>query len=1089
MIGNFSLKAMDIELTLFLIKQKRLEFDMGKYYKKTEFEILVNTLAEAVKNFNLVVFVGAGTSLSQGYPNWNGYIDKLIHFWQFNIRNFPEAEGKISNQLLSQFDEILESRNTNKRKIDLLHTLLRGVLGKKFDDVKLDFEEYFFNSVAPDFVENSVLVELAKLDPIFVTSNYDFEIERHLGRSKQKGAFKPINNIREFTELNSILRSGDVLHLHGTTEGDWNFFVNSSVDYSRQYLKQPQDFNNLSTWFKENNPVVLFIGSSMEEEEILSLLPATTQNFALMKADSGETQGFREIYNQTYQKNNNTTIFWYGDNYNELPVEVNKIVGAVQNKLEIPESIDDWNILHAVSTEDEVYKEILEKHSEDESFLFDIFKADDFDLEKKILKNTLSSQILLDKSSGISSFWTMIDKKFATLDEIQVQSIIKIFIKQKLSIHWEEIFKVFENLKQSSKIEQEDIDEIRRNLSENKELVRTDFSSDSYLMGYWLVKQLQQGHPYHRSIFYKDKVFSINLKSEMISLITESVTDEFGYRYLSFKELMSDDLMKIIYNSLLNGRLLLDGISILDNFPDSLLELRLFQRILVSLDNENSLHDSVVTNLISKIDFSDTIFGAELNVFVDKHRKEIEKFGTKIPENYQNGMDEGEAGIVYPKSFIDNNQILEEDVDSILRILLTSQSESFLTRKDFYSERTSQATSDFLISSLNRDDEVSKKVKKLILEKGLLLYPKYEKLFIEILTNDYYDSELKTESLKIFLKKFDMDSFSWEEEKLFQGLIDKEEFESPAFQKLLKVNVDELNYDYVYTDKDRPELLEVDDFINTELGRYLSILIKLNKKDHSRRSKIKSIVSSVTPNEFREYSQGALFTVDSSIDLEEITINTFQGYSFSISGFKEKDLAKFKPAGQELLKKGYVNNLNQNNLFLLALCKINPSDEKTEVNWSEVNFSWLIVIILRSNVEFEYESQWTKEIILNDTDGKYGMNILHSLAEENALLAKAEKFFQIFEECINDYEGKVSIESLPDSIEEQSDPDKKNLLIKLIFLLLDNAKIEKSYFGSKSLVDLMKQLPLDLQKRLAGHTNLSTILSPLEIENLKREID
>ncbi|EGS1166388.1 hypothetical protein I6R73_002615, partial [Enterococcus faecalis] len=365
---------------------------MVQYYTDSEFTNLTNTLAEAVKDFNLVVFVGAGTSLSQGYPNWNGYIEKLIHFWQFNIRNFPETEGNISNELLSQFDEILKSNNTNKRKIDLLHTLLRGILGKKFDDVKLDFEKYFFNNVAPDSIENSVLAELIKLDPIFITSNYDFEIERHLKRSKQKGTFKPINNIREFAKLSNILRSGDVLHLHGTTEGDWNFFVNSSVDYSRQYLKQPQDFNNLSKWFKEKNPVVLFIGSSMEEEEILSLLPSTTKNFALMKANSNEKDGFREIYNQTYQNNNNTTIFWYGDSYDDLPKKVAEIVKAIQNKLEIPESIDDWNILHTISIEDDVYKGILEKHSEDKRFLFDIFKADDLDLEKKILKNTLSSQ-------------------------------------------------------------------------------------------------------------------------------------------------------------------------------------------------------------------------------------------------------------------------------------------------------------------------------------------------------------------------------------------------------------------------------------------------------------------------------------------------------------------------------------------------------------------------------------------------------------------------------------------------------------------------------------------------------------------------
>lgn len=48
---------------------------MDNYYTENEFNELVDSLAGAVKNFNLVVFVGAGISLSQGYPNWNGYIE------------------------------------------------------------------------------------------------------------------------------------------------------------------------------------------------------------------------------------------------------------------------------------------------------------------------------------------------------------------------------------------------------------------------------------------------------------------------------------------------------------------------------------------------------------------------------------------------------------------------------------------------------------------------------------------------------------------------------------------------------------------------------------------------------------------------------------------------------------------------------------------------------------------------------------------------------------------------------------------------------------------------------------------------------
>ncbi|EME3555109.1 hypothetical protein Q1I10_002481, partial [Enterococcus faecium] len=59
---------------------------MEEYYTEKEFNTLVSSLVDATEDFNLVVFIGAGISLSQGYPNWDGYIEKLVHFWQFNIR-------------------------------------------------------------------------------------------------------------------------------------------------------------------------------------------------------------------------------------------------------------------------------------------------------------------------------------------------------------------------------------------------------------------------------------------------------------------------------------------------------------------------------------------------------------------------------------------------------------------------------------------------------------------------------------------------------------------------------------------------------------------------------------------------------------------------------------------------------------------------------------------------------------------------------------------------------------------------------------------------------------------------------------------
>ncbi|EQB4875353.1 SIR2 family protein [Enterococcus sp. C57] len=1058
---------------------------MGEYYTDKEFSTLVSSLASAAEDFNLVVFIGAGISLSQGYPNWDGYIEKLIHFWQFNIRNYDEV--KVSNQLLNSFDEILKSNNTNKRKIDLLHTLLYDLLGPKFSDVKLEFEDYFFNKVVPDFNENKILTDLIMLNPIFVTSNYDFEIERHLKRSKQKGAFNPINNIQEFRDLDNVLRSNDVLHLHGTTAGKWDFFVNSSNDYSRQYLKQTEGFNNLRLWFEKKNPVVLFLGSSMEEEEILSLLPATTKNFALMKANSNETNEFRKIYNQTYQKNNNTTIFWYGDNYKDLPDRINEIVTAVQEKLKIPERVDDWSSLHSTLTDDQLYQEILEKYVEDEHYLYDLFKIEDAELSIKLLKNTFNSKILVERVINISSFWNMLNANFEKLEKEQIDTIIEVFKKYRLNIRWDLIFNTYEKLIEN---DQGSLEEIWMNLAKIPELISTSFSSDPDLLGYWLLERFRQENPYDRNIFYEENtIFTIRLTKEMIPIIAESTKDEATYLYSPIKDIISDTLIKIIYRSLTNEKIFLEDNNILKDFPNALLEIRLFQRILVNISNEKNLNKRLLLKLIDKIDFKNSIFGNELNKFIENNGDIIDKLGIEILDDYKDGFGESKFGIVSEKSFIDDAQVLNEDINTVAELLLNSGNESFSASEDFFTEKTIAATSDYLISTLVQDNEISRKIKEVIITKGDLLYPKYEKLFIELIINDINDSDLKIKSQDVLLKNFQRDSFTWEEKRLFDNLIDNEKFDNSAFNILLKVKVNELNYDYMYSNQERPELIEVNDFINTELGRYLNILIKWNKNDNSRRSEIKKIVDNVESNQFKEFAQGALTTLNSPIDAGNITINTFQGYSFSAQGFKKEDLDKFTFVGKELLKKGYVNDFNKTNLFLLCLSAIDPSDKTIDINWSEINFSQILDIIIQKNIEFEYELQWIKEIILNDEDGKYGGSILDSLTNDEALLVKSEKVVEIFKEHINSYSAKVDIEILPYRIEKQQDVEKKDLAIEFFFLLLNNSKISKNYFGKDTLMKLMKLLDSDSRKKLAKSHNLNTIITPLEIEELKREVD
>lgn len=257
----------------------RLEFMENTIY----YEKLVNDLTEAINQQKLVIFVGAGVSISQGYPNQNNYIEHLIKYWQGQVLA-ESSEKKLGREHHLIFDLISKSDITNKRKVDLVNYELKNVFGEDFEKRRLDFEKGYFKNLLPYSLINQTLESLASLNAIFITSNYDYEIENHARRLKN--TVITINDLNEFkNSKKGKLKLGDVLHIHGTPDCDVKYFVSSSADYSKVYLRDRNNFDGLVSWFEEAKPTVLFIGAGLEEDEILSLLREGSHNYALMKSE------------------------------------------------------------------------------------------------------------------------------------------------------------------------------------------------------------------------------------------------------------------------------------------------------------------------------------------------------------------------------------------------------------------------------------------------------------------------------------------------------------------------------------------------------------------------------------------------------------------------------------------------------------------------------------------------------------------------------------------------------------------------------------------------------------------------------------
>ncbi|HFU4006819.1 TPA: hypothetical protein ACGO3P_002224, partial [Streptococcus suis] len=128
----------------------------------SSYKSLVTDLSEAIKQQKLVIFVGAGVSISQGYPNWNEYVGHLIKYWQGQV--LAESKNKnIGIEQIKIFDLISKLDVSNKRKVELVNQELKIIFKNDFENRRLDFEKAYFKHLLPFSTINPTLQHLAIL--------------------------------------------------------------------------------------------------------------------------------------------------------------------------------------------------------------------------------------------------------------------------------------------------------------------------------------------------------------------------------------------------------------------------------------------------------------------------------------------------------------------------------------------------------------------------------------------------------------------------------------------------------------------------------------------------------------------------------------------------------------------------------------------------------------------------------------------------------------------------------------------------------------------------------------------------------------
>lgn len=394
-----------------------------KYNNPKEYEKIVQDIYNAMKERRLVFFIGSGISKISGYETWNGYIKELFNYWIKKINELRENSGDEKYQVAFRALQNVESsclgKNEidNKRKVDLLYEILMNVIGEeKFKSVQLDFEKnYFINQNKKD---NPVLSELVRVDATYITTNYDDEIEKYLNKYRNISAV--VKDMNDLTDSIDDISVNTVIHLHGIPNGNPKNFISSGESYKEHYYSNFNIIKKIKKWISERKMLIVFLGVSMQEDEVLALLSKSSiKHISFMDTYENKDQVhnyLRDINKSYFLRDNNTRLFWYGDDYDQLQPFIKELVQKVMSRSNYPKAYYDF----INNTRQSRIIEILNNHELDGEPI----DISDDKITQQRCRDILKSKILDNPSVNVPSWvWDIL---YDDIDCIELPHLKKI---------------------------------------------------------------------------------------------------------------------------------------------------------------------------------------------------------------------------------------------------------------------------------------------------------------------------------------------------------------------------------------------------------------------------------------------------------------------------------------------------------------------------------------------------------------------------------------------------------------------------------------------------------------------------------------
>lgn len=615
----------------------------------TEYTNFIDKIAETQRDSSLVCFLGAGTSISQGYKDWNGYVNDLIQYWKSHLGDLI-SEKTFYSQVRAEDINFLDwlaikSNYDNKRKIDMVHHIIKNYCKSKtnvladqenrYAEHENDFEKYNFLEIMPIKQNNEIIDQILNLSGFFITSNYDDQIEKSYNRVL-KVTPRILNDVSELTD-NEKLPDKSILHLHGKPSKPGVLLVSSSNSYIRLYFNNNKFKSKLIKQLElQGSKVLLFIGSSLEEDEILNLFTFSSpslKKFALMKYRSDFTFEQANKIKEYYRDEKGINIIWYGKDYGDLPQFLKEMKKDIDKKNDkestfiSPDIIkEDLKSQDYVALKEDITKAINNNEEFDESF------KDNLDPKSiELLVNIPSFFNKISKSNIDVYFWREVKKYFHHLSQSIQNKIIDIIQQMSITYKYHEAVDILDIYsKKLSPAKRFDF------LYENsKKFLSGDVSPDLLSTNdekvIWLLINLSSQLNYSLGGILNlenNKSIEFKLSSSALKKLLSIIEKDSYMATAKFEDILEENRWKDLYALLAANRIRYKGV-----FPKYFYKNKLVQRLLVNLALEDKLPKSSfsIEKLIQSINFDDKLLGQEMNNFVSQYVNHVSQ--TK-PKNY-----------------------------------------------------------------------------------------------------------------------------------------------------------------------------------------------------------------------------------------------------------------------------------------------------------------------------------------------------------------------------------------------------------------------------------------------------------------------